>query len=83
MILFKNGLGHFFSFSLQPLSDEEKMSALRLRAHARGIELTDDVLAFILHRASRDMAELFEYLQRLDTISLAENYSPFPLSRKR
>ena len=48
------------------------MSALRLRAHARGIELTDDVLAFILHRASRDMAELFEYLQRLDTISLAE-----------
>ena len=65
-------MGWGISFHLQPLSDEEKMSALRLRAHARGIELTDDVLAFILHRASRDMAELFEYLQRLDTISLAE-----------
>lgn len=65
-------MGWGVAFHLQPLSDDEKMNALKLRAHARGIELTDDVLAFIIHRASRDMAELFEYLQRLDTLSLAE-----------
>jgi DnaA-homolog protein len=65
-------MGWGIAFHLQPLSDDDKMNALKLRAHARGIELTDDVLAFIIHRASRDMAELFEYLQRLDTLSLAE-----------
>lgn len=65
-------MGWGIAFHLQPLSDDDKMSALKLRAHARGIELTDEVLAFIIHRASRDMAELFEYLQRLDTLSLAE-----------
>lgn len=65
-------MGWGVAFHLQPLSDEEKMAALKLRAHARGIELTDDVLTFIIHRASRDMVELFEYLQQLDTLSLAE-----------
>lgn len=59
-------------FHLQPLNDAEKMATLKLRAHARGIELTDDVLTFIIHRASRDMVGLFECLQQLDTLSLAE-----------
>ncbi|HQQ75113.1 MAG TPA: DnaA regulatory inactivator Hda [Pseudomonadales bacterium] len=65
-------MGWGIVFHLHALSDEDKINALRMRAHARGIELTDDVLAFIIHRASRDMSELFEYLQRLDTLSLAE-----------
>lgn len=65
-------MGWGIAFHLEPLSDEDKMSALKLRAQARGIELTDDVLTFIIHRASRDMVELFDYLQRLDTLSLAE-----------
>jgi len=65
-------MGWGVAFHLQALSDDEKMAALKLRAHARGIELTDEVLTFIIHRASRDMVELFEYLQQLDTLSLAE-----------
>jgi DnaA family protein len=59
-------------FHLQPLSDDEKMRALKLRAQARGLDMTDEVVAFILHRASRDMVELFDCLQRLDQLSLAE-----------
>lgn len=59
-------------FHLQPLDDAQKMLALKLRARARGIELSDEVLAFILNRSPRDMAELFYCLDRLDTLSLAE-----------
>lgn len=65
-------MGWGTAFHLQPLTDDEKMSALKLRAQARGIELGDEVLAFIMHRVSRDMFELFDCLQRLDHLSLAE-----------
>jgi DnaA family protein len=65
-------MGWGVSFHLLPLNDDEKIAALKLRAHARGIVLTDEVLRFIIHRASRDMVELFEHLQQLDTLSLAE-----------
>lgn len=65
-------MGWGVAFHLEPLSDEDKMAALKMRALARGIDLSDEVLAFIIHRASRDMVELFDYLQRLDTLSLSE-----------
>lgn len=57
---------------VQALSDEEKQLALRHRARARGLELSDEVAHYILQRVPRDMNELFCYLQRLDHASLAE-----------
>jgi len=36
------------------------------------LELTDEVAQYILHRAPRDMKELFLTLKRLDHVSLAE-----------
>lgn len=65
-------MGWGVSFRLHQLTDDDKKQAFKLRAQARGIELSDDVLAFIIHRSSRDMVALFECLQRLDTLSLAE-----------
>jgi DnaA-homolog protein len=59
-------------FQVLPMSDDEKKEALQLRARARGLELSDEVCLFILHRAPRDMNELFCYLNRLDDASLAE-----------
>lgn len=59
-------------FHLLPLNDEQKREALRQRACSRGIELGDDVLSFILNRSPRDMAELFQCLERLDVHSLSE-----------
>ena len=56
---------------LRELSDEEKLVALRLRAHARGFELTEEVARFLLRHCPRDMPRLFELLQRLDHASLA------------
>jgi DnaA family protein len=57
---------------LPTLNDEEKLRAFKMRAQARGIDLSDEVLVFIIHRAARDMPALFDCLQRLDTLSLEE-----------
>jgi DnaA family protein len=59
-------------FHLQPLDDGQKLHALKQRAKARGIELGDDVLGFILNHSARDMSELFYCLDRLDNLSLSE-----------
>ena len=60
------------SFQVPLMGDNEKQQALTLRAKARGIELSDEVAQFILHRAPRHIGELFEILDRLDRASLAE-----------
>lgn len=60
------------AFHLSQLSDTEKILALKLRANTRGIELSDEVLTFILNHAPRAMNELFECLERIDKASLVE-----------
>lgn len=55
---------------INPLSDAEKRQALRLRAHLRGLDLSDDVARYILHHGSRDMHHLFDILSKLDSASL-------------
>ncbi len=57
-------------FQLQELADEDKQAALQLCAGARGIELNDEVAAYLLRRAPRDMKSLFSLLNRLDEASL-------------
>ncbi|WP_225773079.1 DnaA regulatory inactivator Hda [Pseudomonas sp. Marseille-Q5115] len=57
-------------FQMRPLSDEDKLRALQLRASRRGLHLTDEVGHFILTRGSRSMSALFELLERLDQASL-------------
>jgi len=58
-------------YSLQPLTDEEKIAALRLRARRRGLEMTEEVANYLLTRFPRDMHSLFALLDRLDTATLA------------
>jgi DnaA family protein len=55
---------------LQGLDDAGKLEALSIRAKARGIELTDEVGSYILHRSPREMSRLFELLELLDLASL-------------
>ena len=57
---------------LESLSDEHKREALRYRAKARGLELSEEVADYVLQRVSRDMNQLFCNLERLDHASLAE-----------
>lgn len=59
-------------FHVAGLSDEQKIKALQIHAHERGIELSDDVGHFLLRHYPRDMSALFQLLNRLDQASLIE-----------
>ncbi|TAK65504.1 MAG: DnaA regulatory inactivator Hda [Betaproteobacteria bacterium] len=58
------------AFQLHPLSDEEKAAALRAHARARSLDLPEDVIAYLLRHARRDMASLIGILDALDRYSL-------------
>ncbi len=60
------------AFQLHPLSDAEKAAALREHARARALDLGDDVIAYLLKHARRDMASLIGILDALDHYSLEQ-----------
>lgn len=57
---------------LQGLNDQDKQQALQLRASLRGFELSQQTATFILKNYARDLAGLFDRLEQLDRVSLAE-----------
>lgn len=57
-------------YHVEGLNDHGKALAMQNRAKARGIQLTDEVVEFILKRAPRDTNDLFNLLDRLDDASL-------------
>lgn len=57
-------------FRVEPLDEAGRVSALRLRASQRGLELPDDTARFLLSRSKRDMASLYRLLDRLDAEAL-------------
>jgi len=58
-------------YQLQSLTDVEKMHVLAMRAHKRGMNLSDDVSKYILTHYSRHMGALFSALDILDKATLA------------
>lgn len=58
------------AFQVQPLTDERRVEALQLRARHRGLEMPDDTASYLLSRSRRDMASLYELLDRLDLEAL-------------
>ncbi len=59
-------------FSLCDLSDAEKKYILREKSKIRGIEMSEEVAAYILNRASRSMPQLVSLLNELDDVSLQQ-----------
>jgi DnaA family protein len=57
-------------FQLRPLDEQERVTALQLRANHRGLELPDETAAYLLRRSRRDMRSLYELLDRLDLEAL-------------
>ena len=57
-------------FQLSALDENERVSALQLRSKHRGLELPDDTARYLLKRSRRDMASLYEVLDRLDREAL-------------
>lgn len=59
-------------YRLEVLDDREKSLALQWRARRRGFELGEEVAQYLLSRSSREPRDLFDCLDRLDCLSLAE-----------
>jgi DnaA family protein len=57
-------------FQLQVLDDSGKREALQRRARSRGMDLQDEVVAYLLRHCARDTHSLFALLERLDRESL-------------
>jgi len=53
-------------FQIHVLDEDERISALQLRSRHRGLELPDDTARYLLKRSRRDMASLYDVLDRLD-----------------
>lgn len=59
-----------FVFQVKGLTDDQKISALQQRAHARGFSLPVQVGQYLLRHYTRTMPELFALLDKLDSASL-------------
>jgi DnaA family protein len=59
-------------FEVQPLDEAGRQQVLLQRAQQRGIELKDEVAAYIMARSPRGMLDLLAVLDRLDMLSLSE-----------
>lgn len=57
-------------FRLHTLDDAERVAALQLRAGHRGLDLPDETANYLLRRSRRDMATLYELLDKLDLEAL-------------
>jgi DnaA family protein len=57
-------------FQLRVLDEDERVCALQLRSKHRGLELPDDTARYLLKRSRRDMASLYEVLDKLDREAL-------------
>lgn len=57
-------------YRLDELNDQQKKDILQQNAHRKGLELSDDVVHFLLKRLDRDLNLLLEKLDRLDRASL-------------
>ncbi len=59
-------------YQLQTASDEQKRAILRFRAQRRGLQMSEEVVAYIMARAHRDLGQLLEVLDQLDRASLVQ-----------
>lgn len=64
------GWGHVFE--LKPLGEAEARAAVRREADRRGLFLSDEVMAFMLRRFSRDLKDMMALLDVIDQYALAQ-----------
>jgi len=58
------------TFHVHALDEQQRVTALQLRARHRGLDLPDETASYLLSRSRRDMASLYEVLDRLDREAL-------------
>ena len=57
-------------YNVHALDENQRATALKLRASHRGLELPDDTARYLLNRSRRDMTSLYQLLDRLDREAL-------------
>lgn len=57
-------------FKVHALDESQRVSALQLRAKHRGLELPGETATYLIRRSRRDMASLYDLLDRLDLEAL-------------
>jgi DnaA family protein len=55
---------------LRPLGEAEQREALRLRAHARGLDLPEETALYLQRRFPRDLTTLYQLLDTIDDAAL-------------
>ena len=60
------------SFAVHQLNDNQRKQALILRSRQKGLQFSDAAIAFLLHHYDRNLTNLMQMLERLDTRSLQE-----------
>jgi len=69
--------------ALHPLGEQDTISALRLRAAERGLELPAETVQYLMRRLPRDLASLCAFLDQLDEAALvAQRRLTVPLARE-
>ena len=58
-------------YRLQALPDADKAQALAIRAEARGLQLSDEVIHYLLTHCRRDLPRLLAMVDALDAVSLS------------
>jgi DnaA family protein len=58
------------TFHVRALDEQQRVIALQLRARHRGLDLPDETASYLLSRNRRDMASLYELLDKLDDEAL-------------
>lgn len=66
----KSRLAWGLVYQVRPLSDEERSTYLRAEAARRGMQLPDEVVAYLMTHMRRDLRSLTAILDRLDRVSL-------------
>jgi DnaA family protein len=58
------------TYQVRALDEQQRVIALQLRARHRGLDLPDETAGYLLNRSRRDMASLYELLDKLDDEAL-------------
>ena len=57
-------------FQIRKLDEAETLAALQLQSRYRGLDLPDETARWLIKRSRRDLASLYELLDRLDAAAL-------------
>jgi DnaA family protein len=71
-------LGAGLVFQVSPLNEVQCAEAVRERAQARGLVLSDEMLRYLLVHARRDLKSLLAVVDRLDELSLSRKRPASP-----